>query len=84
MEPDDGQHDRAAIHDARIVEISTALFLGIVVLAVPNVAVWVVGLILDVRGTGWATIRRVTFAITIVVGAVVAIWWLLRARRRGL
>ncbi len=80
MEPLSGEARR----DARIVEITLAVLLGVAVVVVPSVVLWLVGLALDLDSPGWDTARRLTFDVAVVVGGVVVIWWLLHARRRGL
>ena len=80
MEPGDAEVRR----EARTVEIGTAVVLGGLVAVVPSVALWLVGLVAHATGPGWEAASRAVLLASSVVGAAVAIWWLLRARRRGL
>jgi hypothetical protein len=75
---------REARREARIVEISLAVFLGSAIVVVASVVLWLVGLAPDVGGPVWATTRQTTFQVSVVIGVAVVVWWLLRARRRGL
>jgi hypothetical protein len=80
MEPGDAEVRR----EARTVEIGTAVVLGGLIAVVPSVVLWLVGLLARVGGPGWDSASRAVELASVVVGAAVAIWWLLRARRRGL
>lgn len=60
---------REARREARIVEITLAVFLGAVIAVVPSVVLWLVGRALDVSGPGWATTRQTAFIVTVVAGA---------------
>jgi Sec-independent protein secretion pathway component TatC len=80
MEPGDAQVRR----DARTVEIATAVLLGGLIAVVPTITLCLVGLVSGVGGSGWDSARRWVLVVAIVVGAAVSVWWLLRARGRGL
>jgi hypothetical protein len=80
MEPGDAEVRR----EARTVEIGTAVVLGGVIAVVPTVVLWLVGLLARISGPGWDSAGDAVQWASVAVGAAVAIWWLLRARRRGL
>jgi hypothetical protein len=80
MQRPDAQDRRSA----QAVEITIAVLLGGLVAVVPSVVLWLVGRFADLGGPGWDAARQAVQWVTIAVGAAVAVWWLLRAHRRGL
>jgi hypothetical protein len=76
--------DAEVRREARTVEIGTAVVLGGLIAVVPSVVLWLVGLLARIGGSGWDSASRAVLLVSVVIGAAVAIWWLLRARRRGL
>jgi hypothetical protein len=76
--------DAEARREARTVEIGSAVVLGGLIALVPNVALWLVGLLAHAGGPGWEAVGRAVLLVSAAAGAAVAVWWLLRARRRGL
>ncbi len=69
---------------AQAVEITIAVLLGGSIALVPSVVLWLVGRFADLGGPGWDAARQAVQWVTIVIGAAVAVRWLLRAHRRGL
>lgn len=71
-------------HEARTVEIALAVMLGIAIVAVPTVGAWLLGWTLALTGPGWEAMQRAVRLAAVVLGTSVTLWWLVRARRRGL
>ena len=66
------------------MEIALAALVGGAIAVLPSVVLWLVGHLAGFGGPGWDTVQSATRLVTLVVGAAVAIWLLVRARRRGL
>ena len=78
-----GSDDAEARRETRTVEIGSAVALGGLTAIVPSVVLWPVGPLVHSGGPGWESVSRTALQLSVVAGAAVAIWWLLRARRRG-
>lgn len=71
-------------HDARTVEIALAVALGALIVLVPAVGVYLLGWALGFSGLGWEATRRAVLIVAAALGGSATVWWLVRARRRGL
>ncbi len=73
----DGIEDRTR-KDARTVEITVALVLGTIVVALPAAAVWLAAT-WDWGGGDWSGAKRTVHLVSLLAGATVSIWWLVRS-----
>jgi hypothetical protein len=73
-----------ARREARAVEIAAAVLVGGLIVLVPSIAMWLVGHLAGLDGSGWAATRQIVLWGTIVVGVVVVVRRLVVAGRRGI
>lgn len=80
MEPPSSEGRR----EARTVEITLAVVLGVAVVVVPTVGAWLLGWALALTGPGWQSAQKALLVGATVLGVCTTLWWLVRAGRRGL
>ncbi len=66
--------------DARAVEITLALLLGVAVAVLPRVALWLVGRMWGLSGPGWIAAKDTVQLVALLAGAAVTVGWLVRSR----
>jgi hypothetical protein len=68
-------------HPGRVVDISLGVTLAAAVLAMPNLALLLVYLALDLKGGHWDAVQAGTGCATLGVAVLALTVWLVRARR---
>ncbi|WP_147200935.1 hypothetical protein [Pseudonocardia asaccharolytica] len=80
MEPPGGETRR----QARTVEIMLAVALGTAVFVAPAAGFWRVRWALGLTGPGWDVAASAVVRGAAALGLLMTVWWLVRARDRGL